>query len=683
MSLSKTDRTPRRVPRSRVVLALLALAAPALACGPFFPATIINRAEALLAAPFVRFTASLAKIPAPPVAHRAVHPATEQSLPDHTLAAELADLTSAGVSPAISAQHRARRLALAELDVPASGRAVPAELARTDNLPSEFALYHVGAVAFAQNDSTRAAECWQRLLDLPPAERRYKSTWSAYMLGRLHQTTAPATSLTYFRQTRALARAGFSDTLGLAAASLGWEAKLAFDADDFSRAAELYLEQLATGDRTAANSLRFLAARLLARGSPSQLDAFAADARLRELPTAALLAWREDDSDLPLGEGATARWLAALERTAVLAAPQAARLALAAYRAAQFPACARWLRLAAPDDPLALWLRAKLALRAGEVAQASAILSHLVRRSAQTAAPFAELGVSDNPYDTLIPAATHLRGELAALKLASRDYSEALALLLAGGFWEDAAYVAERVLTVDELKHFVLTQASTADLGPSAPPPADASSRADDYHWPPPADLRHLLARRLVRHHRLAEARAFFPAAHLLVFDRYATLLRIGRDSTHPVTTRAAALFAAARALRATGMELRGTELGPDFSIWAGAYTGGSLLAERAALPAPLRPTRDEFWRASAQDAGLGQRFHYRYLAADLAWEAIALMPDESDATARALIEAGGWLKNRDPRAANRFYLALVQRCGTTALGRAAAALRWFPADSP
>lgn len=683
MSLSKTDRPPRRVPRSRVALALLALAAPALACGPFFPATIINRAEALLAAPFVRFTASLARIPARSVAHRAVHPAAEQSLPDHTLAAELADLASAGVAPTIIAQHRSRRLALAELDVPASGRAVPAELARTDNLPPEFALYHIGAVAFAQNDSALAAEFWQRLLNLPPAERRYKSTWGAYMLGRLHQTTAPATALAHFRQTRTLARAGFSDTLGLAAASLGWEAKLAFDADDFPRAAELYLEQLATGDRTAANSLRFLAARLLARGSPAQLDAFAIDARLRELPTAALLAWREDDSDLPLGEGATARWLAALERTAVHAAPQAARLALAAYRAAQFSACARWLRLAAPDDPLALWLRAKLALRSGEVAQASAVLSHLVRRSAQTAPPFAELGVSANPYDTPIPATTHLRGELAALKLASRDYAEALALLVAGGYWEDAAYVAERVLTVDELKHFVLTRTPVGDLTPAAPVPTDASSRADDASWPPPADLRHLLARRLVRHHRLAEARAFFPAALLPVFDRYATLLRVGRNSEHPAATRAAALFAAARALRAAGMELRGTELGPDFSIWAGAYTGGSLLAERVDLPAPLRPTRDEFWRASAQDAGFGQRFHYRYLAADLAWEAIALMPDESDATARALIEAGGWLKNRDPRAAHRFYRALVQRCGTTELGRTAAARRWFPADSP
>ena len=54
-------------------------------------------------------------------------------------------------------------------------------------------------------------------------------------------------------------------------------------------------------------------------------------------------------------------------------------------------------------------------------------------------------------------------------------------------------------------------------------------------------------------------------------------------------------------------------------------------------------------------------------------------MPDNSDDTARALIEAGSWLKARDPKAADRFYKALVRRCGTTDLGRRADQLRWFP----
>jgi hypothetical protein len=54
-------------------------------------------------------------------------------------------------------------------------------------------------------------------------------------------------------------------------------------------------------------------------------------------------------------------------------------------------------------------------------------------------------------------------------------------------------------------------------------------------------------------------------------------------------------------------------------------------------------------------------------------------MPDQSDKTARVLTVAGTWLKYRDPKAADRFYKALVRRCGGTSLGREAARRWWLP----
>ena len=54
-------------------------------------------------------------------------------------------------------------------------------------------------------------------------------------------------------------------------------------------------------------------------------------------------------------------------------------------------------------------------------------------------------------------------------------------------------------------------------------------------------------------------------------------------------------------------------------------------------------------------------------------------MPNESDETARLLCEAGTWLKIHDPKAADRFYKAMVLRCGTTQLGQQADKRRWFP----
>ena len=45
--------------------------------------------------------------------------------------------------------------------------------------------------------------------------------------------------------------------------------------------------------------------------------------------------------------------------------------------------------------------------------------------------------------------------ELGVLKLSRGEFAQALDALLRSGFWQDAAYVAERVLTTDELKTYV------------------------------------------------------------------------------------------------------------------------------------------------------------------------------------------------------------------------------------
>jgi hypothetical protein len=133
--------------------------------------------------------------------------------------------------------------------------------------------------------------------------------------------------------------------------------------------------------------------------------------------------------------------------------------------------------------------------------------------------------------------------------------------------------------------------------------------------------------------------------------------------------------------MRAEGMSLRGTELGPDYAIWHGYYSHGLSLLSREQLPDRLRPSSDELVRASLPEIDSGHRFHYRYTAADLAWTASTLMPDDNEVTARVLTEAGGWLKARDPRTANRFYQALVRRCANTPQGEEAARKHWFPSE--
>jgi len=88
---------------------------------------------------------------------------------------------------------------------------------------------------------------------------------------------------------------------------------------------------------------------------------------------------------------------------------------------------------------------------------------------------------------------------------------------------------------------------------------------------------------------------------------------------------------------------------------------------------------KEELARLAQNENSPDKHFHYRYRAAELACEAAGLMPDNANATARVLCKVGTWLQNRDPKATDHFYKALVRRCGRTEFGREADRLRWFP----
>jgi hypothetical protein len=127
-------------------------------------------------------------------------------------------------------------------------------------------------------------------------------------------------------------------------------------------------------------------------------------------------------------------------------------------------------------------------------------------------------------------------------------------------------------------------------------------------------------------------------------------------------------------------MELMGTELEPDWAIHGGSYECGIVSKDRTNSELPqLRASKNELTRCEAASPAPDFRFHYRYTAAAIAWQAAALLPNNSDETAKVLWTAGCWLKNRDPENADVFYKSLVRRCRKTALGEEADRIRWFP----
>jgi len=743
--------------RGLAFVAAVALVSAARACGPFFPNWLLADADrSVLVAPAGLFSKELERMDLIQPAHRA-KPAVNQ--PRQTVNVERADLRLALEQIGVAAEqreitlkrHAAERQKIAwfvTADDEPAGRAPP--ISGSDlyvlrpqpndpprirgpvpevipGLPGEFADYFRGSIAWHQGDFETARSAWNALLTRPAAERHFKSTWAAFMLGKSWEETHPSRAFSFYQMVRSLAKDGFADNLGLAAASLGWEARLVLRQKKYAPAIDLYLEQAASGDPTADLSLEFAASAALA-GGPSALSPLAAHPRAQRVITAYIIShghWvPQVDVDGPVKElvvralkmasakfsfiptpasgwhkirSSALLWLEAVEAAQVRDVAAAEQLALAAYQAGEMETAQRWV-MRAKATPVAEWLQAKLFLREGKIDEAAALLARVCKvfplEPAVTNALAwpgldARLVVHVGGHQGTISVGQQALGELGVLRLARRQYVEALDALLRAGFWADAAYVAEKVLTLEELKNYVDQQWPPETAEP--PAPAGEAEGMEQEQRPPTdprylqlttgGNIRYLLGRRLARAKRLADARSYYPFAWSPKFDRFHQAMRLAEQEDLPREQRAQAYWEAAKLARYDGLELLGTEVEPDWRYHGGNFVEGPSLESRIASPnlKYLGASTEEEQRALRHVPDPDERFHYRYTAASLAWEAARLMPNNSDDTARVLCIAGSWLKHRDPQAADLFYKALVRRCRKTALGAEADRLRWFP----
>ncbi|MGC4071329.1 MAG: hypothetical protein QM760_02180 [Nibricoccus sp.] len=473
----------------------------------------------------------------------------------------------------------------------------------------------------------------------------------------------------WFGLTRALAAQGAPDPDNLSRESIGWEAYAEFHTDNFVPAIRLYLRHHQLGDSSAVNSLRFVMRRLFRNETWRKngvAEKLANDADARRVWTAWLLAQGDqgfgwgDTEYLQRLATAAQTWAELLCSSGVKDVPDADRFAWVAYEGGLFALAEEWAKLAPKDSGAAEWIRGKLALRKGDLTQGGV---HLLNASASP---------------ELEKQRTTILGELGRVRLAQDRPVEAMAVWLDGGHWEDAAYLAERVLTLDETCAF-LDRTSGAEMW------AYVNATGGEKPWLPAnpnVALAHLTARRLMRANRPDDARKYFPADLQMMAGAYVGDVRLGFDLTQPDDVRAAAFWRAAQTVHAHGLELLGTELEPDWAIWGGNYDTGSAAKARqepdGMLQGAFAVTGEELSRLG-EHVVPEQRFHYRYRAAQLAWWAVTLMPNDSEETAAVLAKAGRWMRYQDPKTAKEFYQALVIRCGRTELGKKAAERRWFP----
>ncbi len=200
--------------------ALLQAPCSLFACGPWFPNSLLDGGDAaVLVAPVADFIGELQRMKLVESRFQAVPLKGQEagaSFASQTAAAELADLTAVlkkakvadEEAERIRSAHQAAREQLtkylADMERSASSRrwvfdAKGSHLGEAESpppafpsievpagLPGEFADYFEGALAWvnpAVIGHGLACAAWERLLERPPQERRYKSTWAAFMLG--------------------------------------------------------------------------------------------------------------------------------------------------------------------------------------------------------------------------------------------------------------------------------------------------------------------------------------------------------------------------------------------------------------------------------------------------------------------------------------------------------------------
>ena len=632
----------RNWPRHLLCLSLSLPLGSALACGPDFPMRLLdNRGQSLAELPEGNFNFEVNRL-----GHAIAGLKHVTQAVNSMEATDYAEQRSQAEQAGLTAEQQALVQQLRGLT---DARRVEVE---GESLPAELKFYLAGAVAFAGGDHGLAAEYFQKVLALPADQRPLRSTWAAYSLGRAlfamssEAGAGPdvlAQSRQAFEQTRQLSIDGFSDPLELGVASLGEQARVARTEGDWNSAIELYATQNLQGSAVGYTSLKLLMADLSAMPD-DQLAELLKGKPVQQLITASLisrLGWSFGDQ--PPNEQKLIKLLQSSTRGTL---DNADRLAAVNYQQGDYTSAKAFLEHAG-DGGLAWWLRAKLAVREGDKSAAAAAYAKAAQAFPQNES-WGERRTPDYDYETLQPKC-RVDGESAILALQRGDYLQAFDQLYRSNdiYWFDAATVAERVLTVDELKHYVDTQVP-------APPPLTQQDRDNYVPLPVAAKLRNLLGRRLLREARYDEAPAYFDSLDLQKKATWYGQLRHDAESKWWPSKRAFAYFHAATLARFNGMELLGYEMAPDYATLAGNYS-----LESNELKVGPWVAEEEIVRQRASAAQPDQRYHYRYVANALASRAADYLPHTSQAFAAVLCEATGW--NTGPDEKRAFYQRYVK----------------------
>lgn len=736
---------PRVLPGLLVSLSLVSVSP---ACGPFFPDTVLDHPRASLDTPPVSYLAELHRLAetSPPP------PDTNEVFDENAVSGFLAQLPleeaelrlawrTAGVAPAEIERRqlhyeKVRKSLLSGIAgatfmgfeiAPGSIGELP-ERPLGAEFPTDVADYVEAARlnALGRHDDARAL--WKDILGRPAESKRFRGVWAAWMLAKT--STDPAECGKWYERAEWEASQGGLDILKLATAAKAWRGPRS---EDPVAGLRLSYEAFSSGRDVTAPDIRRISREILSNKNPEVLARAAADPIARQLLNLELQATLDgptyagelDDYPRDTPEWPPVEWLGALESKAPLPLEEGARVAWALYGGGRYEEARHWLEISAQDDPLAHWLHAKFDLRSGNLDAANQHLATAIRLSSTR--PDWKPG---NPYlETLWIHALEERrsasqGRLMAdagiVALAREDYTASLESLRHADYDEDAAYLAEWVLSADELIKHVRSVApewekrnapigdndyyATEDSATVDPATCLDGPALENWSWHITINnrLRYQLGRRLAREDRLDESREFLPPVLVPLFDHYRSLQTARTSGEYSGEALAAITWRQARIHRHWGAELFSTDSTPDGGIRGWSFEVSKLNDMRARREGWVERWDEEALIVSAElekdravpVVALGEvqrvqqhplpdthRFHYRFVAAKLAAKAAETLPDNHPQLASLYNTAGLWIADRDPQAADPLYQALVKRCKETEDGKRADVQRWFLRD--
>ncbi len=495
---------------------------------------------------------------------------------------------------------------------------------------NEFHRYLLGYEDMRNDPGSTFPAEWKKLLNLPPAQRKYRTAWVYYMLGNLALKSSADEAYRYYRLLReAVGEEGFTDSLNLARLSYRTNAEQARNPFDRLR----YTTVLAASGGTVWNK-GFL--KTVEEAKALDIDRMRRDPVLREILLLTAKNPVEEIERIPDN-----RTLVATERVAARC-----------YFANRLKECKTLLGYLPADSLMLHYLKARFFLREGESAKAAESLAQWLKLFEEKKNPDSAIGMQE------------VQGVLGTILVEQQDFLQALRAFQQAESWNDAAIVAEQLLSTDALKEY-----------------CDNHTRNDD-------KLRYLLARRLMRDFRVAEAGNYFPANVKPLYELYHAASRRANDAGLSADERALSLFQLGRLLLRKGDELRGTELEPDNFIvrgqheelpsqkWRdGQYPIGFDYSKMYDNP---RVAGLRLWAVPLPDLNrITRRFHYRRNAADCFARAGVLATDKNLRSA-AFWAAGNAILPRHPDEANEYFLFLSDTPDTP-LGVEARKRNWFP----